>query len=64
MVEMMVEAFSILLGRAINLWIYELESAVDGYFEHGDYSHYKQGIKPIEQCWKKCMELKRNYVEK
>jgi len=42
----------------------EVESAVDGYFEALDGSHYKQGIEAIEYRWEKCVELKGDYVEK
>lgn len=42
----------------------EVESAVDGYFEALDGSHYKQGIEAIEHRWEKCVELKGDYVEK
>jgi len=42
----------------------EVESAVDGYFEALDGSHYKQGIEAIEHSWEKCVELKGDYVEK
>ncbi|EFN89348.1 hypothetical protein EAI_07837, partial [Harpegnathos saltator] len=37
---------------------------LDGYFEELDDSHYKQGIEAIEHRWEKCIELKRDYVEK
>jgi len=42
----------------------EVESAVNGYFEELDNSHYKQGIEAIEHRWEKCIELKGDYVEK
>ncbi|XP_023241076.1 histone-lysine N-methyltransferase SETMAR-like isoform X2 [Centruroides sculpturatus] len=42
----------------------EVESAVDGYFEKLDSSHYKQETEAIVHCWKKCIELKGDYVEK
>ncbi|XP_023220365.1 histone-lysine N-methyltransferase SETMAR-like [Centruroides sculpturatus] len=42
----------------------EVESAVDGYFEKPYNSHYKRGIEAILHCWKKCIELKGDYVEK
>jgi histone-lysine N-methyltransferase SETMAR len=42
----------------------EVESAVDGYFEELDNSHYKQGIEATEHRWKKCISLKGDYVEK
>jgi histone-lysine N-methyltransferase SETMAR len=42
----------------------EVQSAVDGYFEELDYSHYKQGIEAIEHRWEKCIKLKGDYVEK
>ncbi|EFN81976.1 hypothetical protein EAI_01005, partial [Harpegnathos saltator] len=37
--------------------IEEVESAVDGYFEELDDSHYKQGIEAIEHRWANCLEL-------
>ena len=42
----------------------EVESAVNGYFEKLDGSHYKQGIEAIEHCWDKCIDLKGDHVEK
>ena len=42
----------------------EVESAVNGYFDELDGSHYKQGIEAIEHRWEKCIELKGDYVEK
>lgn len=36
----------------------------DGYFEEQDNSNYKKGIELIEHRWKKCIELKEDYVEK
>jgi len=42
----------------------KVESAVDGYFEELDGSHYKQGIEAIEHRWEKCIELQGDYVEK
>ena len=42
----------------------EVESAVDGYFEEIDGSHYKQGIETIEHRWEKSIKLKGNYIEK
>lgn len=42
----------------------EVESAVEGYFEEIDGSHYKQGIEAIEHRWQKCIELQGDYVEK
>jgi histone-lysine N-methyltransferase SETMAR len=36
----------------------EVESAVDGYFEELDNSHYTQGIEAIEHRWEKCISLK------
>ena len=42
----------------------EVESAVDGYFEKLDGSHYKQGIEIIEHRWKKCIALEGDFVEK
>ena len=42
----------------------KVESAINGYFERLDGSHFKQGIEAIEHCWEKCIELTRDYVEK
>jgi histone-lysine N-methyltransferase SETMAR len=42
----------------------EVESAVDGYFEELDNSHYTQGIEATEHRWEKCISLKGDYVEK
>ena len=42
----------------------EVESAVNGYFEKLDGSHYKQGIEANEHRWEKCIKLKEDYVEK
>ena len=42
----------------------EVESAVNGYFEELEVSHYKQGIEAIEHRWEKCIELNGSYVEK
>ena len=42
----------------------EVESAVNGYFEELDGSHYKQDILASEQRWEKRIELKEDYVEK
>ena len=41
-----------------------MESAVNGYFEELDGSHYKQDILASEQRWEKRIELKEDYVEK
>ena len=42
----------------------EVESAVNGYFEELEGSHYKKVIEAIEHRWEKCIELKVNFVEK
>ena len=42
----------------------EVESAVNGYFEELEVSHYKQGIEAIEHRWEKCIELNGSHVEK
>ena len=42
----------------------EVESAVNGCFEELGDSHYKEGIQAIEQRWQKCIELKKDCVEK
>ena len=48
--------------RFVNNW--EVESAVNSYFEELDSSHYKQSIEAIKDFWEKCNELKGNYAEK
>ena len=42
----------------------EVESAVSGFFEEHNGSHYKLGIEAIEHGWEKCTELRGDYVEK
>ena len=41
----------------------EVESAVTGYFEELNGSHYKQGIEAIKHRQGKCIELKGDYAE-
>ena len=36
----------------------EVGSAINGYFEELNVSHYKQGIDTIEHRWEKCIALK------
>ena len=42
----------------------EVESAVNGYFEELNGSHYKQAIEAIEHRWREWIELKADYFEK
>ena len=41
-----------------------MKTAVDGYFNELDSSYYEQGKAAIEHRWKKCIDLKGDYVEK
>ncbi|KAG5309747.1 MOS1T transposase, partial [Pseudoatta argentina] len=36
----------------------------EAYFERFDKSYYLDGLKKLKNCWIKCIELKRDYVEK
>ena len=42
----------------------EVEFEVNGYFKELDDSYYKQVIEATKNCWKKSIELNRDYVEK
>jgi len=42
----------------------EVQTAVLAYFESQPTSFYKTGIESVESKWKRCIELKGDYVEK
>ena len=42
----------------------EIISAVENFFGDQDESFYANGIKAQQHCWKKCVELRGEYVEK
>ena len=41
----------------------EAITAIDGYFAELPESHYRDGIKLLEDHWNKCIEVKRDYIE-
>ena len=41
----------------------EAITAVDGYFAELPESHYRDGIKLLEDHWNKCIEVKGDYIE-
>jgi len=42
----------------------EAIAAVEGYFADLTKNHYRHGIMALEHCWKKCISVKGDYVEK
>jgi len=42
----------------------EMIAAVNAYFEGFPKTHFRDGIKLLEKRWKKCIEVKGDYVEK
>ena len=42
----------------------EIISQTNTYFEDLDKFYFLEGIKKLEKCWMKCIELKGDYVEK
>jgi len=42
----------------------QLIAEKDAYFEGMDKSYYSDGLKKLENCWIKYIELKEDYVEK
>ncbi|KAG5344382.1 SETMR methyltransferase, partial [Acromyrmex heyeri] len=42
----------------------QLIAETEAYFEGLDKSYYSDGLKKLENRWIKCIELKRDYVEK
>ena len=42
----------------------ETIQAVNGHFEGLEENHFEEGIGNLEKRWAKCVELRRNYVEK
>jgi len=45
-------------------WFNEFIAETEAYFEEFDKSYFLDGIKMLEYCWIKCIELKGDYVEK
>ena len=42
----------------------QLIAETEAYFEGLNKSYYSDGLKKLENCWIKCIELKEDYVEK
>ena len=42
----------------------EVIAAMEAYFADLEKTYFSDGLKKLEHCWVKCIELKGDYVEK